>query len=313
MKFEIQEKRVKSIPQIIDEVLNFSFLSNKNSLYFRGEPEDFKDNALVPSIYRSEQLLEVEHEIFREMQRFNEHEFGTDKTAFDKLARMQHYEAPTRLLDLSEDVLSALYFSIASKTNANLCKEGVLYLLEINKDKIKYYDSDAVSVVANLAKSPLSSQNGENKSKEKIIRDVKYFFSDLDKFNASKSIQYLLHDIREEKSYFSAKIKPEHLISIFFIKPKLNNNRLHGQKGAFLLYGLNCENFRKPIQIIKYDGDQARINSHMNAGFFMPVVQIKKLLVSCDIKLDSLAKLGVTTPFIYPEMDKVANYFKDKA
>lgn len=92
------------------------------------------------------------------MQRFNDHEFTTDKTAFDKLSRIQHYHAPTRLLDLSEDVLSALYFALEGR-KAN--DHAVLYLEEIDEQQAKYYDSDAVSAVANLVKSPRWPDNAQ--------------------------------------------------------------------------------------------------------------------------------------------------------
>ena len=96
------------------------------------------------------------------MQRFNDHEFLSDKTTFDKLSRMQHHSAPTRLLDITEDLMSAVFFSIdeidtksndkGNSKNGKDTKNPRIYVFEIKEKSVKYYDSDAVSVVSNLAK-----------------------------------------------------------------------------------------------------------------------------------------------------------------
>ena len=297
-------------------MLSFKPINPDNQVYFRGESEDYKDSALTPGIYRSQARhdhLAHEHDIYREMQRFNDHEFDADKTAFDKLSRMQHYQAPTRLLDLSEDVLSALYFALLKAPDCHVKsnKKAVLYLLEISKESVKYYDSDAVSVVANLAKSPLMNGNGfngtEEKSKTSIVQTAKKLYEDKIEFNKSDCVAYLLHDIKEEKCYFSPKVQPRHLFSILFVKPKLTNNRLHGQKGAFLLFGLNPDDVGAAIPIIEYSSKKPRLNVSLSLGT-TPIVKISKIMLSNAIKMCDLEKLGITKPFIYPEMDKVAEF-----
>lgn len=307
MKFKIKTKEIDTIADLINEVKNFKPMKSENPLYFRGESEDFKENALKPSIYRSEALLENEHIIYREMQRFNEHEFISDKTAFDKLSRMQHYGAPTRLLDLSEDVLSALYFALEERAKSKKAEsQCVLYIIEINREAIKYYDSDAVSVVANLAKLPFSNIGAGKKSKVAIEKNGSKFLNNIDAFNKTKSAKYLLHEIREEKSYFLGKINPEHLFSVLLVKPKLTNNRLHGQKGSFLIYGLNQFDAAKSLQVVEYHKSRPYLSARFKSR--APFAKIRKLLISQKIQYSDLKKLGVTTPFIYPEMDKVADY-----
>lgn len=310
--FDIETVDVDSIDQLIKVVLNISKSESENSLYFRGENSDYGEMALTPSVYRNFQ--EKEHHIFREMQRFNDHEFSADKTAFDKLARMQHYQAPTRILDVSEDVLSALYFAL---NNAEKSATRVVYALEIDRDCIKYYDSDAASVVANLAKSPLITQGEPEKSKSALHRDANTFLFDRVAFNQQKSVNFLLHDIGEEKSYFRAIVDPAHLFSVFLVKPKYTNQRLLGQKGAFLLFGLNQDCVEKPIQLLQKvkrgnEENSLRINSSLSKKFH-PLRKITKIRISCAVKMDSLAKLGISTPCIYPEMDWVAEFLKQKS
>ncbi|MCG5516376.1 MULTISPECIES: FRG domain-containing protein [unclassified Ectothiorhodospira] len=301
----IEVKTARSIAELIGVVETFELTQKGNPVYFRGENQDHKVGALRPSIYRTPQRLCEEYKTYREMQRFNDHEFTADKTAFDKLSRMQHYSMPTRLIDLSEDILSALYFALDGRKNNN---QAAVYLIEIDQSQVKYYDSDAVSVVANLVKSPLSDGCTPRKSKQAIHEDANKYRTHREAFNGTESAGYLLHDIKEEKSYFSHKIDPIHLFSILFVKPKLTNNRLHGQKGAYLLFGLNEQDINNSIPIFVEDTpDHLSLNSTIHSEQF-PIRKITKVLISCEIRMEHLEKLGITTPYIYPELDHVSHY-----
>ncbi|WP_305909904.1 FRG domain-containing protein [Methylomarinum sp. Ch1-1] len=305
MQYQIAVEKVKNISELIAVVEGFKRHNKGNRVYFRGENEDHGANALTPSIYRSQKRLQAEDKIYREMQRFNDHEFGVDKTAFDKLSRMQHHRAPTRLLDLSEDILSALYFALDKKGCDSM---AVVYLIEIDEAQVKYYDSDAVSVVANLVKSPLNDGVTGHKSKCALLRDATDLRTDIEEFNQTRSAGFLLHDIKEEKGYFSHKINPNHLLSIHFVKPKLTNNRLHGQKGAYLLFGLNEYDINSAIPVLDMHDGKLRLNSSIDRLFY-PIVKMTKVLLSADIRMKDLERLGVTRPYIYPEMERVAEYF----
>jgi hypothetical protein len=286
--------------------------------YFRGEPKDYKEEALTPSIYRDIGLLSNEPNIYREMQRFNDQEFRDDKTTADKLSRMQHYSAPTRLIDMSEDALSALYFAVAewkseSKPDSqDICP--VVYVIDVAPRNLRYYDSDAVSVVANLVKSPLSSSFSDDpqKNKQAIISDALKFREDIDSFNRQKSIEFLLHDVKEEKHYFSSIIDPKHIFSVQCVKPKFTHSRINSQKGAFLLFGLDPNDVRKNIHLIEKCGDDLYLCRNSTNTIQHPVERITKMVIKNPFRMKcELNKLGVRTPFIFPEMDKVAKYLSD--
>ena len=302
----MKEQKVRNISDIINYLKELT-IDDNTQLAFRGEKEDFSKNkintALTPSIYRDGYIHHEEY-IYREMQRFNDNEFIYDRTAFDRLSRMQHYSAPTRLLDISEDLMSAIYFAIDNKV---VTKDAIIYIFEINKNEIKYYDSDSVSVVSNIAKIPLQSRANE-KSKKSLICDVNKYKSHRKKFNKQKSVKFLRHEIREEKPQFEAIIDPNDLMSIQCVRPKLTNNRLKSQKGVFFLFGLNPDNPNKSIELIKNNKllNDARIKH--------PIKKIHKLIInSCSVEeiQIELKKIGVTKAFIYPEMDKVAEFIKD--
>lgn len=319
------DKDINHISELIDFVTETGDISD-SLLVFRGEKKDYGNTALVPFVYRVNSYISNEENIYKESQRFNDKEFSVDKTAFDKLARIQHYSAPTRLIDVCEDLFSAVYFSIAEK-NAETLKikdtetekefqarkdsnDAIIYIFEIDKEKIKYYDSDAVSVVSNLSKIPLLKSNNK-KSKEKLLKDVNKYNDDIKKFNKRKSVEFLRHEIREEKPQFKAIINPKHLTSIQFVYPKFTSDRVRSQKGAFLLFGLNDKDANQPIKLVDENG--ALIKSRTNAEH--PVLNIHKAILKYDsinVMKGELISLGIRKPFIYPEIDKVSEYLVEK-
>lgn len=121
-----------------------------------------------------------------------------------------------------------------------------------------------------------------------------------------------MHEVCKEKNYFKTIIEPSHLFSIFYVKPKYTNQRMHGQKGAFLLFGMNKDNIEEAIPLLSLP--------EKNNGFSInatlpptrhPIRKITKFVLSCEITLSMLASLGITTPYIYPEMDQVAKYLRE--
>ena len=110
-------KSINSLSELVKEVCAIGKTTSA-TLMFRGEKKYYANTALQPKVYR-DAYIKYEDVIFRESQRFNDLVFTQDMTVFDRLSRMQHYTAPTRLLDLSEDLLSAVYFAIAENDAAD--------------------------------------------------------------------------------------------------------------------------------------------------------------------------------------------------
>lgn len=312
---KIQISEVNCLAQFIGVLASLDTIPCiKTERYFRGEPSDYQGGAFTPSIYRSADRLINEPNFYREMQRFNDQEFRDDKTTVDKLSRMQHYDVPTRLIDLSEDAFSALYFALKGKDIPT--DVAVVYVIDVKPEKLCYYDSDKVSVIANLAKSPLtqSCSDDNQKNKQAIVADALKYSENIEAFNEQNSTGYLLHDIKEEKPYFSSKINPMHIFSVQCVKPKFTHSRINSQKGAFLLFGLEPNNIHESIRLIEKCGDNDYYLTQ-NDKIQHPVERITKIVIAKEAIAKmrrELELVGVKTPFIFPEMDKVAEYLKQK-
>lgn len=271
--------RVGSVRTFLDALQNLD-RRDGTSFYYRGHPSFTFE--LQPSIYRDSRLVANEDVMFKELILRCPNDFSSLTSTFQTLVKMQHYGLPTRLLDLTTNPLIALYF--ACEAFEPTSESGEVVVLGIPTKDVKYYDSDTVSVIANIARRPSDFE----------VPPVQV---DLKSFNAKPSIRYLLHEIKQEKPYFEPEIQRDHLGSVVCVRPKLENPRIIRQDGAFLLFGVDLvksEQAKIPTDYIASSGTRRILIIGSERS------RIRKQLES----------LGISKSTVYPEIDRVAEFLK---
>lgn len=295
---EITIETVSDYIALINKLNKENDLENRE-LFFRGH-SDAQKYFLKPSLFRQYKkkgpiYLEDEKKSFSELLSTEARYFSNEIRCFDILTHMQHYSFPTRLLDISSNPLAALYFACEIKKDNEeneLNIDGQVVLFYIKKSEIKYYDSDTVSCISNLAKL----SHAQKEDLLEITKKYKPINPFLDDTTATNELTYsqLIHYIQQEKPYFEPKIRIDDLIQkVICVKGRLNQERIIAQSGSFLLFGIDGylpENGNEIFKIV-------RIN----------IKSEKKHQLLAELDL-----LQINLRTIYPSLENTAKYLKEK-
>ncbi|MDX8413693.1 MAG: FRG domain-containing protein, partial [Mariprofundales bacterium] len=287
-----ENQKIGSIKTFIERLERLELDNPSDSVYYFRGHSDHEGFKLIPSIYRDKEWINNEHRMYREIIMKCPNDFSQIKTAFEKLVKMQHYSLPTRLLDLTANPLAALFFAV----NENPDKDAEVLIFKVPKKEVKYYDSDTVSILTNLAKRPedFEIQSIKGQSKEE--------------FNTQEEIAYLLHEIKEEKPYFSPVIVESDLESVVCVKPKLDNPRIIRQDGAFFVFGIDG-NKTKPAKVpdsYRFSTEDGNSLNYNSVPYQLIINKSGKNKI-----LGQLATLGINEATMFPEIDSVSKYIKE--
>jgi len=265
---------------------------------YRGHPN--RSYTLKPTVFRSNAHTANEHLLLRDLVSMHPDQFAADTSTLEMLVRMQHYSLPTRLLDASWNPLVGLYFAAQPKkirvlrtgTNTRVSQEadGEVVRLVVDKKLVRYFDSDTVSCLSNLARGDAELKDDIRK----LLKDKRCSDSEagIEWFNGNRPIKRLLHFISGEKPAFAPDIVPSHLSRIFLVKPKLSNRRILAQEGCFFAFGLSDE--------IPAAG--------------MSGVQVQRIRIPARDKAGILAQLkrvAINERTMFPEIERAARYLTD--
>lgn len=281
VKSKVKINMITSFTQFCNTMLGIE--NKKRAFYYRGH----SDSAflLQPSVMRKDSWLSHERDMYNEIRIECPQEFSQCKSHLDFLVHMQHYGLPTRLLDVTRNPLVALYF--ACETNPG--KSGEIIVFEVDHEELKYPGSDTVSILASL---PLFT-SAEKDAVYRWASDRKLSQEDFNK----KAVR-LLHEIKLEKPAFRDELRKEDLTDVFFVLSEKKNPRIMKQDGAFIICGLFD---RKKNPINRY-----RLRRGSKIQIFIIKSRAKKGIMK------QLNKLSINKAGLFPEIEDVAEYIKDK-
>lgn len=237
-----------NISSVLDYVVRVKEITCKlkgcgdDILLFRGHAKE--DYELKPSLFRkgNEKIRDREAESIRRIEIAHPRELAGMST-LDKLAMLQHYEFPTRLLDFSFNPLVGLFFA----SNSHMKENGAVIICRVVKNEVMKFDSDVVKALASLAVFPMYLKNELSKyERHQLLLAFKQFtFSGgyVSRISYEEKIdEVLLFQARTAKHFLPPEVKGEiDLLTPIFVETKLLNPRIVSQKGAFLLFGLRDE------------------------------------------------------------------------
>lgn len=280
---KVEVNFISSINQYVDFLGQIR--KKEEKLFFRGHSKVSYD--LKPSLFRKEEWLSNEKKMYLELMAKCPYEFERLESHIEKLAEMQHYGLPTRLLDVTQNPLVALYFACESQHSYY----GEIIIFSQSLDSIKYFQSDTVAMLASL---PLFTKDEQMQFYHSSF--VKS--SNMNDFN--DKVERLVHEVRMERPGFKSEIRAEDIRDVVVCIPARKNRRIDNQEGAFIVCGLLEET---------YGGKKYNTLSNLRLKLDNKKITICIIDKKAEL-LNELESLGINKAKIYPEIDDVADYIK---
>ncbi len=297
--------RIESLSQFVEQVTTkgkttrVEVIGFKNHLvhFYRGHSDiDYK---LLPSIARKDKNglsnFVYESKMIQRAKLRNPIELANIDHRINLLAKLQHYGLETRLLDITENALVALYFACCS----NKDKDGEVIIFEIVTDMIQFPGSFLSEFYLHF-----STYEG---MKIPISNCVDGFF--YDNPHLFKSSSYANEDAHKKSFIDSIRHFAEDPL---FINHSIQSEREIRQQAAFILFGNKYVPDGNVFynEIVPIDKKSSLINE-----IILIPKECKESLIN-DLKL-----LGITKEFLFPEFhnrcksinNEIRNIFPDNS
>lgn len=268
----------------------FEKLYNELEFFYRGVYDGLNYN-LLPSCFRSINYGK-EDKFYHYIKSRCVNELN-NRNHLDTLVTLQHYECPTRLLDITSNPLVALYFACKNYgcKDCDKSQYGYVYVFANPKSKLLFKDSDKIIILSCLARFTKSELEDMHDCCVDLILK-KGINAAFDYNKLPKVIDKLYHEIMTEVS-FEKRILARDLLQNYFVQPDNSNRRIDKQSGAFIISGLSK--------------NQKEIEEKINYNVIYKIKIVNRAAI-----LKELDALNINEASLFPELDKVAKYYTSK-
>ncbi len=294
-------KSISSLQEFIDEILRIRKLHN-NTLWFRGEANVHPN--VLPSLFRENNDKQIdfivsERTLIDKALQYYPDLFRNCKNTIDKLVVMQHYQLPTRMLDVTRNPLVALYMACSKRSKEG--EGGRVIYAKMEPAHRKLLDTLAVLI-------DRMSEDAENYNSSYNMKMLQGIWN---------QTYYKPIDLNALNDIFREMTKPQLLI------PEYSNDRIKHQQGAVIfsaLFSVDGSGFKE-----RYDKiigaypklasieDMASVEFKKNAAPLDDWFRGNEIRISDECK-DSILKeldvLGINEGFLFPEPEHQMKYVK---
>ena len=166
-------------------------------------------------------------------------------------------------------------------------KDGCVLIFSAPDERCKFFDSDVVSCMANLA-------NLKQEERETLESTTASTITELRELQPTGR---LVQFIKAEKPYFEARIKKLDLFRPVVVTAKRANQRMSAQSGSFILHGLDAK----------------------KSPSYKKSINTDKIIIPANVKPEikrRLESIGIEASLLFPEIDKatgrILEIYKDK-
>ena len=275
---------IKNLADFINEINDIDIKNEpmKNRLLFRGHSN--KEYELMPNIGRRfsktwvNSLLTVERRLIETVQRRFPLVFPNMEYPVLLLAKLQHYGIPTRMMDLTENALVALYFACKNTTENGEPKDGEVICFSS-------YTVSAFNSYANvIADTYRLTDNAQMEISNYIyrVRTQNYYVNQL--------MLNFKDDIAKEKPRFKKYIETPIFLEVGNVCERQVN-----QRGYFIIF---------PNELRKHSDENINIIDKIIPMEKENKKIIKRLIIPHEIKktlVSQLERCGINDDFIFPD------------
>lgn len=311
--------RCRTVAEIVEEANRILFkeqdvLHQKDAEYFfRGESMNFLrkdegfdkelDSPFTCLLDRSPEWYMNERVLYQEALRLNVASFRDDVTMVERIARMQHYQLPTRFCDMSSNVLcSAMFacgggeFNVEKRDNEH---DGYIRVIKVRRDKMKSFTSDIITAIAHL---PLVNADRVKPSEKDGLSYLRYEVT-----NNRPGFSFDTCSSRGDLTTAKEQLRKE-IQQVWAFKPIWNTSRISNQSGAFLAFG--CRDNKEPLNptfsLVDYDNKDAP-----SCG----IAQVAVIQINGAFKKslrEELRYFGMPVEGVYPDLSNVCSEISNR-